>query len=66
MTRDRVFVTSAPDAYDYGYVIELSHFTIDWLQPQGNCRVVSIPPDNAEYQLGRYGSGNHWTKEITP
>lgn len=45
--------TRAPQAYDYGYVIEIGTMPGEF----GTERLVAIPKENVEYQSGRYSSG---------
>lgn len=45
----RLINTTAPRAYDYGYVLEL--------YDGGEQRVVAIPDDYVDYQVARYESG---------
>src|SRR5882672_2080563 len=45
------FFTKAPKAYDYSYTLHLEQC--------GDCRIVAIPPDYAQYQRDRYSSGLH-------
>ena len=53
LRRYQLYRTSAPQRYDYGYVLTL-------LEDDGT-RWILIPPDSADYQIGRYHSGLYWT-----
>lgn len=48
-----LYRTSAPQRYDYGYVLTL-------VESEGS-RWILIPPQHAEYQIGRYSSGLYQT-----
>lgn len=45
--------TRAPQAYDYGYVVEVGTMQGEF----GEERLVAMPKDRVEYQSGRYSSG---------
>ena len=45
--------TRAPQAYDYGYVIEIGKMQGEF----GEERLVAIPEERVAYQSGRYSSG---------
>ena len=49
----RLLRTRAPQAYDYGYVIEIGKMPGEF----GEERLVVVPKEYAEYQSGRYSSG---------
>jgi hypothetical protein len=49
----RLLRTRAPQAYDYGYVIEIGRMDGEF----GEERLVAMPKDRVEYQSGRYASG---------
>jgi hypothetical protein len=51
--RFALFRTRAPQAYDYGYVIEIGKMQGEF----GEERLVVIPKRSVEYQSGRYSSG---------
>ena len=59
-------LTTAPSAYDYGYVVELeTGLTVEQYEgqrnPPTNVRRVSIPADHVAYQTDRYLSGMYLT-----
>ena len=49
----RLLRTRAPQAYDYGYVVEVGTMEGEF----GTERLVAIPKESVEYQSGRYSSG---------
>jgi hypothetical protein len=49
----RLLRTRAPQAYDYGYVIEIGKMPGEF----GEERLVVVPKEYADYQSGRYASG---------
>jgi hypothetical protein len=51
----KLFRTRAPQAYDYGYVVEVG--TMPGETERDTERLVAIPTERVEYQSGRYSSG---------
>jgi len=49
----RLLRTRAPQAYDYGYVVEVGRMDGE----SGEERLVAMPHKSVEYQSGRYSSG---------
>lgn len=72
MTTLLIVLTNAPDVYDYGYVVPLGmvpswllgkryDVTQDAIHPT---RIVGIPNDHADYQIGRYFSGSYFADRV--
>jgi hypothetical protein len=57
-----IVLTTAPDAYDYGYTIDTGR-RVD--RPGGPYRVVMIPNRSVDYQTARYQSG-FYAVEVSP
>lgn len=60
-------LTSAPNAYDYGYVVEhATGLTVEQYDgqrnPPTNVRLVTMPSESVAYQTARYQSGMYMTK----
>ena len=51
----KLFRTRAPQAYDYGYCVEVA--TMPGETERDTERLVAIPRERVEYQSGRYSSG---------
>jgi len=49
----RLLRTRAPQAYDYGYVLEIGKMPGEF----GEERLVALPKEYVDYQSGRYASG---------
>lgn len=55
-----IAITTAPAAYDYGYVIDRGVVTIHPTE----YRVVEIPNDSVQYQCDRYASGMYVAAQV--
>ena len=56
-----IIITTAPEAYDYGYCISRP---LPWTRKGNQVREVTVPADCAKHQAGRYRSGMY--EAMTP